>query len=181
MVIILKRKESIKFSFTALYLGWHGTRRVGRRPGRGRLFLRLRNSEVEFQGQASKPGRVEDQHRRRSNVQVFAKLLSFVGCGGCGPGPGAVRVLRGWAPPPDNHWGPGSVAKWKLGQGSAESSDAASAAACFPLCQRGCIKTAIISSVSNNTNEHSYKNWLHKVSRQPAGDIFQAPSSLLAW
>lgn len=138
----------------------------GCRPERGRLFLRLRNSEVEFQGQASKPGRVESRTSSTggANVQVFAKLLSFVGPG---PGSGAVRVRGGWGPPPDNHWA-GAQALLPSGNLAKvlQSSDAASAAACFPLCQRGCIKTAIISSVSNNTNEHSYKNWLHKVNRQ---------------
>ena len=64
-------------------------------------------------------------------------------------------------------WGPALLPSGNLAK-VLQSSDAASAAACFPLCQRGCIiKTAIISSVSNNTNEHSYKNWLHKVNRQP--------------
>lgn len=72
MVIILKRENSIKFwaleDISVSGLAWDG-----RWPERGRLFLRLRNSEVEFQGQASKPGRAEDQ-RRRPAEQTFKSL-----------------------------------------------------------------------------------------------------------
>ena len=113
MVIILKRENSIKF--WAVDISVSGLAWDGRWPERGRLFLRLRNSEVEFQGQASKPGRAGRRSKRSSLCEIaFVCWLS--------PAPGAVRVWRGRGPPPDNHWAGAlrSVAKWKLGQGSAE-------------------------------------------------------------